>query len=816
MRNTLHKLDSKQADTSQFILDLKYTLRINCVETLVRKILFKIHNLNSQYHHDCEHTKSNKLRALHPSRSAHSSSKKNKVVVTIPSDLHLEPAELSILSKGLKFVPTSSPCEVQLEEDLNKFYRRLRLRAHFYDDLDQARRYEDDVEEENVSGFEKFEKKHKKDWTPNEGEYPILDAFIHATKTEISQLDLQSGNKLNNLTPKERQALSALHKREDIVIKPADKGGAVTVWRKDLYIAEANRQLSDTSFYQHLDHDETDDNNNIVSQTVKQEISKRLLPPEAKALILSRPSCSKFYLIPKIHKIDTPGRPIVSNTNCPTENVSHFLSDILQPLVSSLPSFVKDTTMFIKKVQDFHFAQPSNCVLFTMDVKSLYTVVPNHGGLEALRYFLDQRQTLNPPTDSLLRLAELVLEKNCFVFNNQFYRQIGGICMGTRMGPPYACLFMGLLEKSVLQAYTGKKPSLYLRYIDDIFCAGNMEEHEVNSFISFFGSFSPHIQVSSSIGSSLPFLDTITTIHNQHISTSLYSKTTDSHSYLHYSSQHPKKCKDNIPYSQMLRVKRICSSPTAFQQHATQVQQFFTDRNYPNHITTSSYQKTQNISRDSLLEPHPKSQSNRTPLAINYHPQMIPVVNVVLKNFNMLQTHPSTSHIFVDKPLLAYRRDKNLKDILVKSLVTDPSLPTPTSGTFPCGRPRCKTCAHTSNATTITGPKDTFKVSQHFTCTDTGVVYAIVCTKCGDLYIGETERRLADRFREHLRLAVKQETSKSTVAQHYNLPGHCHLDMEVAGLTHAPNTARRKIIEKKIILRLGTLIPLGLNILGDS
>jgi hypothetical protein len=34
-----------------------------------------------------------------------------------------------------------------------------------------------------------------------------------------------------------------------IVIKPADKGGAVVVWRRDLYLAEAERQLSNPSFY---------------------------------------------------------------------------------------------------------------------------------------------------------------------------------------------------------------------------------------------------------------------------------------------------------------------------------------------------------------------------------------------------------------------------------------------------------------------------------------------------------------------------------------------------------------------------------------
>ena len=43
-------------------------------------------------------------------------------------------------------------------------------------------------------------------------------------------------------------ALRALRSRDDIVIKKADMGGSIVIWRKDLYIEEANRQLSDITF----------------------------------------------------------------------------------------------------------------------------------------------------------------------------------------------------------------------------------------------------------------------------------------------------------------------------------------------------------------------------------------------------------------------------------------------------------------------------------------------------------------------------------------------------------------------------------------
>ena len=108
------------------------------------------------------------------------------------------------------------------------------------------------------------------------------------------------------------------------------------------------------------------------------------------------------------------------------------------------------------------------CFLFTMDVKSLYTVIPNDSGLQALSYFLDQRTIKEPSTYTLVRLAELVLTLNAFSFDDQHYRQIGGVGMGSKMGPNDACLFVGYIEERIRSSYTGFVRQLHKRYIDDV------------------------------------------------------------------------------------------------------------------------------------------------------------------------------------------------------------------------------------------------------------------------------------------------------------------------------------------------------------
>ena len=59
-------------------------------------------------------------------------------------------------------------------------------------------------------------------------------------------------------------------------------------------------------------------------------------------------------------------------------------------------------------------------------------------------------------------------------------------------------------------------------------------------------------------------------------------------------------------------------------------------------------------------------------------------------------------------------------------------------GTFTCKRTRCKTCPFISNTVNISGPNRSVKVTDHFTCISSNVIYCITCTLCKKIYIGET------------------------------------------------------------------------------
>jgi len=129
-----------------------------------------------------------------------------------------------------------------------------------------------------------------------------------------------------------------------------------------------------------------------------------------------------------------------------------------------------------------------------MDIKCLYTVIPNNDGLRALAHFLDKREVKEPSTATLTRLAELVFTLNAFIFNGDHHRQVSGVAMGSKMGPNYACLFVGFVEDQILNQYSGFIPQLYRRYIDDVVGAANCAREHLDHFVELISNFHPALQ----------------------------------------------------------------------------------------------------------------------------------------------------------------------------------------------------------------------------------------------------------------------------------------------------------------------------------
>ena len=70
------------------------------------------------------------------------------------------------------------------------------------------------------------------------------------------------------------------------------------------------------------------------------------------------------------------------------------------------------------------------------------------------------------------------------------------------------------------------------------------------------------------------FLDVLVMIKEGLIETSVYSKPTDKHTYLHFNSFHPHHSKQSIVFSQLIRYKRLCSRQNYFMDKAIELFDF--------------------------------------------------------------------------------------------------------------------------------------------------------------------------------------------------------------------------------------------------
>ena len=211
-------------------------------------------------------------------------------------------------------------------------------------------------------------------------------------------------------------------------------------------------------------------------------------------------------------------------------------------------------------------------------------------------------------------------------------------------------------------------------------------------------------------------------IENRGVSTSVYYKPTDSHAYLHYHSNHSSLCKNAIPYSQFLRLRRLYSETDDFSAKSEEMCRFFYDKGYPLTVVSSALAKARSVSRDSLLShSNVKESVRKVPLILDFNSYNKKVMSIVRRNFEQYLTGDvDIGKMFDSNFLGSFSNEKSLANHLVSSrLSAEYEIP----GTFQCNRSVCNTCAYVSSATVIVGPFDTFDIRQSFSCTSDNIVY---------------------------------------------------------------------------------------------
>ena len=752
------------------------------------------------------------------------------------SDYELSDSEKSLLRKGLKFVPTpTSLNRTELAVDTKKYSRRMRLKEFF-------------AGQQAPTTTNKYK---KSTFTPAYGRDRTLDNYLQTLNNTIQGMD---GKKVrSNLTEDEKDALESLRKNTSIVIFPADKGGALVILNRSSYIQTAKEHLESKTctgeeVYQRLQSDCTASMSTRVNRAIDEALLLNVIDGDtAEGLKVTNPKPGNLYLLPKIHKKPgsktPPPRPICNSRNTPTEKISEWVDDQLQPLVKELPSYVKDDNDFLQKINEINMQHtlPPGTILATWDVKSLYTNIPQEGGIEGCRHFLRSEGRAINVVEIILKFVGLILNCNIFRFGDAHFLQKSGTAMGTKMAPSYANLFMGYVEQDLL-ARCEKKPLVWYRYIDDIFFIWTHGREAHDEFLAFCNNNQHGLQFEvtpdSVSESRVPFLDIWVILNNFKLHTDLYVKPTDKFQYLNFQSSHPYHQKASLPFGLALRIKRICSNNEDFKRHCETLIVHLRKRGFKLGLIKEAIRKAAQIDRNELLSPKDKQQQadQKMIFTTTYNP-MIPHLRQKIHDLHpILHSSQKCQDLYPQPPVIAYRRNRNLNDLLVSrrlppDTVIYPAPPPtsidktsnvceecgltfasgrgktihfskvhnitkksqPQSGFTRCGDKRCNTCkvGTFGDSILITSTGATHNITQPMTCKSSNIIYCITCTKCRDQYIGETEQELHNRQAGHLADIRAQRTGLPYV-RHFLECGIQHYTVTAVEKVRRNDAATRK------------------------
>ena len=402
--------------------------------------------------------------------------------------------------------------------------------------------------------------------------------FITATESAIkhNKLDQASAEELrtkvtaclnnakvpnSNLNKEEREAVKTLGKDNNITILPADKGRCTVVLDKIDYDEKVSALLNDTNTYELLKWDPSSGYRKKVIDSLQELERSEVIDRDLYHKLYPGETVPKFYGLPKIHKENSPLRPIVSSVDSVTYNVAKHLGYIIGLLVGKSEHHIKNSQDFVNKIKDISIEEGETITSY--DVSALFTCVPPDEAVNVVREFLLNDTALNERTklspDQVCSLLELCLNTTYFVYNGRFYRQRHGCAMGSPVSSIVVNLFMEHFERQALDSYTGTPPTHWYRYVDDTWVKIKVDQlvpffdhiNNVNQYIKF-------TQEELKDGK-LAFLDcSVSIVEDGKLRTSVYRKSTHTDQYLLFESHHPLVHKLGVIRTLFHRADTIC------------------------------------------------------------------------------------------------------------------------------------------------------------------------------------------------------------------------------------------------------------------
>ena len=171
---------------------------------------------------------------------------------------------------------------------------------------------------------------------------------------------------------------------------------------------------------------------------------------------------------------------------------------------------------------------------------------------------------------------------------------------------------------------------------------------------------------------------------------------------------------------------RICDSAETFGKRLKELKGHFIKRGFKQKFVDLQFRKAKGKDRNKLLCQDikgTKSDRNGVPLGMEFHPGISGVSKVIDSLWPVFRASDDMRKISEEKPMLSFKRPRNLKDVLVKSkLRVDKE---GVVGMKRCGKSRCQISQYANEGNEFGSGQQTYFTNFAFDCDSQGVIHMI-------------------------------------------------------------------------------------------
>ena len=420
----------------------------------------------------------------------------------------------------------------------------------------------------------------------NENEFnltPVVKREIQEAATHF----FKAGKKICNdkYNRETHKVLEKLAKRKDIKVCSFDKGNGLVIVNSFEYNKKMSDILKDVTKFQKIEYDEDDirkhptvTEEGRLYRYIYKYLRRYIDEKTYKFISPSGSEPGRLYGTVKVHKDNKPMRPIISTIGSASYNLAKFLDNLIKPHINS-KHMLNSTSHLIEEINKNQELFHDKHILISYDVESLFTNIPVNETIELAANLVYDKNSTNKPLfgrDVFKKLC-LFATSGQFLFNDQMFKQIDGVSMGSPLAPTLANLFLSHMEQNWMNEECS--PLYYARYVDDCICVFD-DIKKVERFHQFLNRQHKNLKFTVDIGgNSIAFLDVKINITNN-LETSIFRKETFTNVLLNFEANCPRAWHRGLVIGMLSRAYTVASNWNIFHDEIEKILKIFECNGY--------------------------------------------------------------------------------------------------------------------------------------------------------------------------------------------------------------------------------------------